>query len=256
MVASLVLTGKFDIGVNTKGKVKVDGHLISVDDIPFIRYRFPNYGPEEFEFIKKNMAKFSRPVHLAEITIGNDTADVLTTFEEIGKIATFVYIPVTDDNIANGLGDNVHQYLEDISECYFDRIMIKDNTSMMYPLAAEKIKLEISEYCDFKSSDIGICGSSLSFRCGDEPGQACLTAVWARTIMANYASADDIVVPTASHESMDCCGCIRYFVVSSDLPAPLSSKEKSEASKDGKADKPKEHKVSKPKIKVAWDSDI
>lgn len=256
MVASLVLTEKYNIGVNAKGKVKVADHLLATSEIPFIRYRFESYGPDELEYIKKSMEKFTQPVHLAEVTIGPNSESEIASIKELGDIAVFVYVPITDAEVSDGLNDDTCEWLDSISESEFDRVMLKDKASMLYPLVAEKLKMEVSEHCDFKPADIGICGSPLSFRCGDEPGQACLTAVWARTIMSNYASADDIVVPSASHESMDCCGCIRYFVVDHDLPAPLSSKEKSEANKASKGNNDKEPKQVKPKAKLVWDSDL
>lgn len=261
MVSSLVLTGKYTIGINSKNKIKVDGHLLSLDDIPFIRYRFSEYGEAEIKFIRENKEKFRRPVHLVEITLGPNTKDIIEELESIDKLVKFVYVPVDDNDIKDGLSDTKQKYLQNIEDCNIDRIMLKDKAEMMYPIAAERIKIEIEDACGFLASDIGVCGSCLSFRCGDEPGQACLTAVWARNIMAEYAEDDDIVVPSASHENMDCCGCIRYLIVNSDCPAPLSTKEKS-ANKTKSSDtnkqqsKSKEAKDAKAKAKMVWDDDI
>lgn len=261
MVASIVLTGKYNIGLNAKEKIKVDGHIIAMSDIPFIRYRFGKYDSSDIDFIVKNKAVFHRPVHLIEVMLDDDIADTLSKLEEIDGVAKFLYVPIDDADIKDGLSEHKRELLESVADVFVDRVMMKDNAEMLYPIAAEKLKLEIEDCCGFSASDIGICGSSLSFRCGDEPGQACLTAVWARNIMADYAESDDVVVPSASHESMECCGCIRHFIVDHDLPAPLSSKEKASNKEDGHKDKnstPKEKmaKPAKPKAKVCWDSDI
>lgn len=261
MVASIVLTGKYTIGINGNNKIKVKDKLLATSDIPFIRYRFDSYGEDELEFIKANKKRFTEPVHLAEVILGDNTKTELDALDNIEQLAKFLYVPISDADVATGLSDETVARLENITECYYDRIMLKDNTSMLYPLAAEKLKLDIKNITGFRPGDMGICGSPLSFRNGDEVGQACLTAVWARKIMADYSDNDAIVVPSASHENMSCCGCIQYFVVDTDLPAPLSSKEKSAAkkekvengdSKDSKESKVAEKKVSKPKAKMVW----
>lgn len=250
MVVSIVLTGRYNIGVNGNNKIKVNDKLIEMKDIPFIRYRFNEYTEEDIEFIKKNKEKFNGPIHLIEISLNDKTRNVLDMVNSMEDVPKFIYVPINDEDIAMGIKDNTLELLKGISDYFFDRVMIKDNTSMLYPLAADKIKFKIEEALNgaIPARDIGICGSPLSFRNNTTEGQACLTAVWARKIMAEYSSTPDIVVPSASHECMTCCGCIQYFVVDHDLPAPLSSKEKA-ASKDNKETKDKEPKDKKPAIK-------
>ena len=256
MIASLVLTGKYNVGISESGKVKIDGNTLSLKDIPFIRYRFDHYGEEEIKFINENMTKFVGPVHLAEVTICDNVIDILEKMNT--KLAKFVYIPLDDEIVATSkLPDNVTSVLEEFDDdtpC--DRIMIKDNTSMMYPLLANRYKLLIEDAtgCTFESKDIGVCGSTLSFRSDDTPGQACLTAVWARRIMAAYADNDDIVVPTASHECMNCCGCIQYLVVNEDIPAPSSAKKKSAETKakSNNSGEPKPKKEKKATGASVW----
>lgn len=237
MIVSLVLKDKYNVGINSNNKVKVDGHLIAVSDIPFVRYRFSQYGVEECEFIKNNIPKFEGPVHMAEVRLSENSISEIERLNENENLAVFLYVPITDYDIANGLREETVELLgkfED-SEVFYDRIMIKDESTQLYPLAAERLKLQISEITGDTIKDIGVCGSPLSFRSGDEPGQACLTAVWARKLMSEYALSDNVVTPTANHENMTCCGCIKYLVVNSDLPAPLSTKEKSEHNKANKS---------------------
>lgn len=221
MITSIVLTDKYNVGVNSNNKIKLDGHLLSLTDIPFVRYRFSKYTDEELSFIKLNKEKFKGPIHLAEVMLDENSASVLTAMDSIEGLAKFLYVTVTDFDIANGLNENAVSILSNLGDAYYDRIVIKDKTSMMYPLAAAKLMTEIEKLTGFKSYDIGMCGSTLSFRTGDEEGKACLTAVWARRIMAEYADTADIVIPTAGHECMNCCGCIQYITVSSNVEAPI-----------------------------------
>lgn len=267
MIASIVFKGMHNVGINGNQKIKVDGHLLSLADIPFVRYRFENYGETELEFIKNNKAKFNGPVHLAEVTLSANSCTVLDAMDDIDNLAKFLYVPIDDADIANGLKPETVELLGAVKDCFFDRVMIKDNSSMIYALAADRLKIEIEKALGdtFKASDIGVCGSPLSFRNSDVEGQACLTALWARKLMAEYAESADIVVPSASHECMTCCGCIQYLVVESDIPAPLSAKEKSAAKKasgENTVKEPKEPKAPKapkpPKsVGVAvWDDDL
>lgn len=258
MIASIVLKGMYKVGVNSNNKIKIEGHLMPLTDVPFVRYRFSNYGDKEIEFIKNNTKLLKGPVHLVEIPLTSDTAKIIEKMDEISefeKIAKFVYVPIDDYDIANGFKQETLNNLESIKESYFDRLMLKDNCTMIYPIAADRLKIKIENIFDgeIKSREIGVCGSPLSFRNSDVEGQACLTAVWARKIISEYSELEDdkVTVPTANHECMTCCGCIQYFVVESDIPAPLSSKEKSEKKSSNNSNganqkpksAPKPHKV-------------
>jgi hypothetical protein len=88
---------------------------------------------------------------------------------------------------------------------------------------------------------MGICSSPLSF-----DDMACLTAVKAREIMSRYSTTTDVALPSANHQSMNCCGCIRYVTVTEDIPAPSDGKQKqASGNKKNSSDesKPKANKV-------------
>lgn len=250
MVASIVLTGKYNVGISESGKVKIEGNTLNLSDIPFVRYRFPSYGPEEIQFIQQNKAKFKGPVHLAEVELCENIKDVLDSLDEIENLAKYLYVTVDDEDMANGLKESTIQMLKSLGDAYYDRIIIRDKCSNLYPLAAERLKNAVEEAVDheFRAGDMGVCGSSiLSFCNGREESQACLTAVWARKIMAEYAESDDCV-PSASQEKMTTCGCIQYFVVSQDISAPASNKGKTSTKEPGS----KSESVSKPKGSATW----
>ena len=273
MIASIVLKGMYNVGINSNNKIKVDGHLLSLSDVPFVRYRFDKYGEAELEFIKQNKTRMKGPVHLVEVPLYDGCAEVFDKIETMGGIARFLYIDVDDADINSGLKEETKNLLYKLVEAdsFFDRVMLKDKSTLIYPMAAEKLKLQVVDALGniVEAKDIGVCGSPLSFRHSDIEGQACLTAVWARKIMAEYADSADIVIPTASHECMSCCGCIQYLTVTEDIPAPLSAKEKSAAKKAENAEKgeskekkekapkePKEPKIVKPKRFGVWDDDL
>jgi hypothetical protein len=65
----------------------------------------------------------------------------------------------------------------------------------------------------------GVCSSPLSFS-----ELACLTAVKARELMSVYSTIADVALPSANHQCMNCCGCIRYLTVTADTEAPADAK--------------------------------
>ena len=214
MIASLVLTGEYNIGLNANNKLKVDDHLLLITDVPFVRYRFKKYTEKQLRYIVLTMKKFPSSAHLVEFTLSDDTPNELALFENSDygtKIARFVYVPVTDEDIANELLSEKIERLKNIKEYFFDRVMIKDDSTMLYGLAADRIKHQIEKILDtdIKARDIGVCSSPLSFKNADVEGQACLTAVWARKLIADYVEVASESIPTASHECMTCCGCIK-----------------------------------------------
>ena len=259
MITSIVLTGKYNIGISTSNKIKLpNGVIVDVKDIPFVRYRFDTYGDNEFDFIKANKKKFPC-VHLMEITLDENTESVLNRVEEENlNIATMVYVPVGDNEVLHGLSDGTIDLLEAVGDCEFDRINIKDVSTSLYNLKVEEFKKDIADAVGVNANKVGVCGGPCCFI----DGNACLTAVKARELLAKYSDIDNPVVPSANHEgSLDkldtavgCvnrCGCIRYHVFNADSEAPASKMAKApkkESEPNVKAEpKEKKPKVVKPK---------
>lgn len=234
MVTSIVLTGMYDIGVSSTGKIKTpDGNVVELKDIPFVRYRFQHYGEEELKFIMNNKKKFPC-VHVVEITLDSDTADTLNKIEELEtNLGVMVYVDVTDTEVANkGFSEETEELLEDISECKFDRLNIRDKSTSLFSVDLMKLKKELRSLTGIKEDEIGVCGGPMCFI----NGNACLTAVKAREMLAKYSEHDDSVVPSANHEGkmdnadniescVNRCGCIRYHIFNHDMEAPATKSQ-------------------------------
>lgn len=221
MISNLVLTGMYKIGV-LDGKYLLNGEKTSIKDVPFIRYRFDNYGEEEIAYIKDMQSKFKYSVHLAEVKLSEDTANTMYNIKNnIDRIAIFVYIPVTDDTIHNGFSSTTLCCIEGLKDTPFDRVMLKDNSTLMDTISATKLKKSVAGLIGQRENQIGICSSPLSF-CGE----ACLTAIQARDLIALYSNTDECKIPSANHECMNTCGCIRHTVVNSDINAPVAKTNK------------------------------
>lgn len=254
MISSIVLTGCHNIAVSSNNKIKVDGNILSVEkDIPFVRYRFNNYGENEIAYIKNMMNKFEYSTHLVEINLSANTANELSLMSDIlDSIAKYIYIDITDSNVdMNDVSEEVKNYIDSFIDNFeVDRIMLRDKTSKLDTVAAKKIIKSLEALTGLDYNTFGVCSSPLSF--GD---WACLTAVRARELMAIYSKYADVALPSANHQCMNCCGCIRYFVVSNDTEAPLDTKAKTKTDKEHKEKTEKaNNKDSKPKkSKASYD---
>lgn len=254
MVTSLVLKGTYKIGLNAARKIKLNTGtadepkdvLVAIDkDVPFIRYRYDNYGDAEITYIKSMMETFKNSVHLIEINLDANTLNVinlLKSAELYDKVAKYIYINIDDSNVSvKNISDENISYLEQIKENKFDRIMIRDKSTTLDSVAANTIIKNMAKIIDSKDiqHDFGICSSPLSF--GES---ACLTAVKARELMSMYNIPSDMSIPSANHQCMNCCGCIRYYEINADMEAPADSSSNTRSKKESTLGETK--KVTKP----------
>ena len=233
MISSLILKGRYNVGVNSSNRIMLDGEVTPLTDVPFIRYRFGDFGDENIEFLKSNMSRLHGPCHLAEYDISTMPKEQLEDLNAIDGLAIYAYIDIDDADLSNGIAAEKVEKLKSISDLYFDRLIIRDKSSMMYPLAADKLTFELSDILGgaVKASDIGICCSPLTPRTPNSESKACLSAVWARRLMADYTDNVDVATPTANHECCsDGCCCIRAFTVTCDIPAPANDAKVADSS--------------------------
>ena len=255
MVCNLVLNGKHKIGIN-KDKFMLKEEKVDIKDVSFIRYRFDKYGDEEADYIEETMNKFNYSTHLAEIYLyPGFSEDVNKLTERFDNLAIFLYISISDEDVKNN--DISDKYKELLEEAYdndveFDRIMVKDLSTSLFTVSANKIKNSIRNITRVEDNEIGFCESPLS----RYDGNACLTALRAREIAAKYNENDKCALPSANHECKNSigCGCIKYTLIECDLEAPLdkekSSKKTKTETKEGSVKSKKESPKKKAPGKV------
>jgi hypothetical protein len=239
MISSIVLTDCHNVQINNSNKIKVDEQILSVEkDIPFVRYRFKSYGDKEISYIKDMKSKFTHSAHLAEVYINGNTVETFRILtEEVGNIARYLYIDITDSDVrAKNLSNEVKDIIKQVKGYKPDRIMLRDKSTTLDMISFKSLAKMIRQEIDYPESNIGLCSSPLSFS-----ELACLTAVKARELMSVYCDTTDVALPSANHQCMNCCGCIRYLLVDKDTEMVAESK--------GKKDK-KEKTVSKDAISV------
>lgn len=261
MITNLKLHGMYNIGINSSNQINVNGTVVSKKEIPFVRYAFPYYGEAEVNYIKETMEKFNLSTHLVEIhteeTINfmNLPESVATPVDKktealssinalkdlVGKVALYIYVSLDDTDSANKkLDDSKIDILRTaLMLTSFDRIMLIDRTSCIGMATAKEIIKNTAK--DLGVGDIiGLCSSPLCMG-ADDSKMACLSAVQARALAAKYNASTDIALPSANHQDMSTCSCIRHFVVATDIAAPEDTKKKT-------ASKPKKEKATKEKV--------
>lgn len=237
MICSIVYTDCYSVGSNKANKIKVGETSLSIDnDIPFVRYRFSEYNDKQFEFIKECKSRFARSTHLVEVNIDDNIEVTLQKVIELGNVAKYIYVDITEEDVqASGIirydiRKNIIKTAQYIQ--YVDRIMIRDKSETLDACTTQKIFDQIRgliQSTGVKAPSLntfGVCSSPLSF--GE---YACLTAVRARELMSKYSEISDVALPSANHQCMNCCGCIRYVIVDKDYEAPPETgvaKEKKE----------------------------
>lgn len=244
MIVSLRMRDRHKIGVNSSGKLEIDGNKLSIKDIPFLRFRFNSYGDEEIQYIKEMAKKFSCSTMLAEVELDENTLEnVKRLREEIVDIAVFVYTDIYGvEAEQEELEDTKLELLTDLAdEVDIDRICLRDRTDSLDYVELKKLVENTASETFIDEEDFAICESPLSF--GE---MACLTAVKARELMANYSKIDDVPLPSANHQK-GCCGCIQFLNIEKDYEAPAESKKAATKKTDSSDTVKKEKTVVKKK---------
>ena len=270
MIVSLVFKNRHSVDVGERGifeikniiKVGDNAEEIKTEkqniaDIPFIRYRFDSYDYDNIEYIKRLKSIFKYSAHLAEITIGKDLKkavdDARALTESVDKLCRFVYVDMDDEMLAyvaenKKLPDNLEDALYDIADIGVDQVCLRDKASAAGLVQVNEIRKLLADITlgnSRKYENIAICSSPLTFAVDNS---ACLTAAKAREFMAIYCR-DDLNQPTpsANHQCMSCCGCIRYIEITDPITPFVSNKNKSSKINDESSKSKENKKTVKPK---------
>lgn len=222
MIISIALKDKHIVNLDSYGRLWINNDTkVSLKEIPFVRYKFNQYTTDELKYILDMRKKFKHSVHMVEIPLDENILDYLNILKDVDHLVRYIYIPIYDDDVVNGLNEETVSLIKKLLDydTEIDRIMIKDNSSTLDNIRSLRLKKQIADILKINMNGIGICNSPLSF----DSRNACLTAVKARELAAKYHHEDDLIaLPSANHETMNTCGCIRYYTINHDI-IPLTA---------------------------------
>lgn len=255
MIYSLMVRGPVVVRPNSKGKLNVPTGRVSIEGKPeviktsveelvSIGYWF---NPEQYGALPQyvdNMRKvFQCSLPVVHLVWCEQALAVLRAFHQwFTTVPVILHVPVTDMDMADGARAKVYEVADSHigDEAVVDRLMIDDCTTSLYTVDAEKMRKLFASAVGLKISDIGICGSPLSDR-----ELCCLSARLDREWSVPYGGSY-MVLPSANHQSMDTCGCLRFVNVIQDV-ITYDGGQKPGASKSKGPKTPKAPKIKAPK---------
>lgn len=227
MVGSIAITGRYDLRLSGNALVFENGEEIKLKDMPFVRYRFEEYGDADIQYIKDSIKKFEYSAHLAEVNLNSQTVQIVERLRaEVPNLAIYVYTDIDNVSSKQGVNNETQLLLSGLRFINLDRIMLRDKTTNMANEDVLKLKSQVAELTGYMQKDIGICGGPLSFK-----GDACLTAVKARELSAKYCKNALAATPSSNHEGKGNCGCIQYIEVNNHIKEVYRSKAESTGEK-------------------------
>lgn len=250
MITGLKFIGVHNVELGSTGKFKLAGteKVLSMKDIPAVRYRLSAYGEREFDFIMKMKQVFPNSVHAVECNI-DQAFDVVTTLSERDSMFVFiVHMPLSDAHArSKSFTDEEMDMLAGLKDLPIDRIMFDDNSTTLDYIAISTLTTIARKASDLRPSDIGVCGSPFT-----DAESCCMSAAMAREWSAKYVSVPCEALPSGNHNNEGrCCGCFRYETVNCDIVSVAPESKVMNEPEDADEKETKEKKTSTPKPKYA-----
>lgn len=265
MITSLKFSKIVNVKLGDNGKFRVDDNenVLTLKDIPAVRYKFEQYGDEEIAFINGMHNKFKHSVHVVELDVmEHDVYDVYTRIHNVvNNIATIVHINVDDSHAENRKFTLLEQTkLAGLKSVPINRVMLHDKSVKLDYQGLSSLKDQLVKLTGMPMKDVGCCGSPYT-----SSENCCMNAAIAREWSAKYNKDGEGSLPSANHNSKESnCGCLRYILVTEGIKEVIgevkkktdsfmNAPEDGESTKEKKEKTPKEPKAKRPKNVVpAW----
>lgn len=233
MITSLKFISPVEVGVGNTGKFVVgdngsEENVLSIKDIPAVRYYFKQYGENEKRFIEGVYNVFKHSVHVVEFNMDMGSNEMLAAYNMLhGAVPNMAYIvhkDITDAHAAS------HTFTADEAEelgalkyMPVNRLMLTDRSNSLDYIGLSKIIDEASKLSGVNKKSIGYCNSPFT-----TSESSCLNAALTREWAAKYNKEGEGALPSSNHNNEGSlnCGCLRYILVKSDIKAVMSGESK------------------------------
>lgn len=265
MVSNLLFTEPQPVAVSPTGNFIIpSGEEMNNDDVPVVRYRFDNYGPENIAYINTMLTLFPKSLHVAEISLEFMSdglrynlevyRDWIQALVNLKHVAKFIRVPIQNSDVAvERLSSEKFSILSTLFttpsllvnevptpiSAVVDRVALVDHSTTLHMIAAYRIRLATASQLQLSDKQISICNSPLA----QDSSMACLTANTARELGAIYGTSDEMVIATNALEgrnasSTSCCMCLKHIEITSMIRAGSTKTRQKSAEEVEKAPKP------------------
>ncbi len=251
MITGLKFIGVHDVKLGSTGKFKLAGteKVLSIKEIPAIRYRLSAYEEREIDFIMDMKKTFPNSVHAVECSVEQSFDAVKALSEKDNTFVFIVHISLNDTHAMNkSFSDEELDMIQSLKDLPIDRIMFDDNSTTLDYIAFSTLTTIVRKATGMRPTDIGICGSPFT-----DAETCCMSAALAREWSAKYVTNPCEALPSGNHNNEGrCCGCFRYETINCDIvPVEGEAKVMNEPESDEDVKEHKEKKQSTPKPKYA-----
>lgn len=231
MVTSLKFNKIVNVNIGNTGKFKVgdNENVLTLKDIPAVRYQFETYGDAEIAFISEIHKKFKHSVHVVELDLmEHNIGSVYTEIHKVvDNIATIVHLSLDDTHAeSRDFTFNEQQKLLELKNIPINRLMLHDRSIKLDYQGLSWLTDKACKLTKIHMKNIGCCSSPYT-----SSENCCMNAAIAREWSAKYNKDGEGSLPSSNHNSKESnCGCLRYILVSGDIKAVnAETKKKSDA---------------------------
>lgn len=260
MIHSLYISKPVTVRPNSRGKLNVptgavlaDGKAdvihTSVQEVVSISYHFEDHDDiaKLPEYVRGMQKIFPHTLHVVHLDTSYDSKELVKANKQFfDSLPLIVHLPVFDRDIENGTIADIESFsewqavVEVLGSNPIDRYMLDDLTTSMYTDMANRLRKQAADMFGTDIESIGICGSPLS-----DNELCCLSARLDREWAAKYVHNEFVVLPSANHQNMERCGCLRFVVIEHDVITLDAAKSGGKSS--GGHRTPKAPKIKAPK---------
>ena len=146
MITNLLITGEHKIKLGKSQKLAFGDSKVSVKEIPLVRFRPSEITENTVDYFYELKEKFKYSCHILELEVSEYTLNVLKVLADKEDFnIVFLFVPVTDKELEVGIQEDVLDLVNKCIDTYdIERLIIKDNTSMMHSIQYNELKSQIT----------------------------------------------------------------------------------------------------------------
>lgn len=227
---NLYLRGFYHIKIE-KERFVLGEETVKTKEVPFVRYHFPNKvwdslkEPEcliDFtKYLIEKAKQFNYSCHMVECPLERVDELLMWLASEPNYDWTKQFVFFVRARLDAEVDYNaIRQAYQKMSGYSVEGIIMEDKSMVLTLRELQEVLKKVAKTCGIAEHQVRLCGSAFCY--GSE--SSCLTAIYARELMAKKLLPDDAPTPSANNQDMTHCSCISYVNIEEDIVvAPKAS---------------------------------